>query len=215
MWFGPGRIPRNFRHRHAMLTMHIWFLHKRLILDKIDEDNALMIQEELFNTLWEDTTHRIRKEGVRELLVNKSLMQVQQYTFLHLTNYDHIYTEFLDKPTERLKELRKLVWQHIFVRDEGMKARTDHLDRIAWYIEANYQNIVMEWPDAYYRKGRVAWVNLPDFSNLKDENGNILPENRVHPDDVLPDPWERNITIKGEEYYYRTDTRESSWSRPV
>jgi len=214
MWFGPGRIPRNFRHRHALLTMHIWFLHKRLTSDKIDEDSALMIQEELFNILWEDTTCRIRKEGVNELLVNKNLLQVQQYTFLHLTNYDHIYTELLDKPAERLKELRKLVWQHIFVRDESLKARTDHLDRIAWYIEANYQNIVMEWPDEYYRKGLVAWVNLPDFHDLKDENGNVLPTNPVHPDDILPEPWLPNITLKGVDYYWNPVTMKSSWERP-
>ena len=125
MWYGPGRISRDFRNRHALLTMHIWFLHKRLISDKIDEETALSIQEEMFNILWEDTTCRIRQAGVKEMLVNKNLLQVQQYTFLHLTNYDHIYTELLDKPAERLKELRKLVWQHIFVRDEDVKTRTD------------------------------------------------------------------------------------------
>ena len=73
MWFGPGRVPRDFRNRHALLTMHIWFLHKRLISDNIDKENALMLQEELFNMFWDDTTYRIRKEGVRELLVNKTV----------------------------------------------------------------------------------------------------------------------------------------------
>lgn len=214
MWFGPGRIPRDFRNRHALLTMHIWLLHKRLISDKFDEDSALMIQEELFNILWEDTMCRIRKEGVNELLVNKNLLQVQQYTFLHLTNYDHIYTELLDKPAERLKELRKLVWQHIFVRDEAVKSRTDHLDRIAWYIEANYQNIIMEWPDDYYRSGRVAWVNLPDFDDLKDEKGTAMPVNPLHPEDILPEPWLKSITLKGIEYYWNPVTMESSWDRP-
>lgn len=214
-WFGPGRVNRDFRGRHALLTMHIWFLHKRLISDGVDKDTALLIQEELFNILWDDTTCRIRQQGVQELTVNKLLMQVQQYTFLHLTHYDHAYTEFLDKPAERMMELRRIVWQHILVRDPEAEHRVDHLDRIAWYIEANYQNIVMDWPDEYYRQARVAWVDLPDFTRMRDADGTILSENPVHPEDVLPAPWLRNITMRGTEYYWNPITRASTYEKPV
>lgn len=195
--------------------MHIWFLHKRLISDEYDKDVALMIQEELFNILWEDTTCRIRQQGVNELVVNKNLLKVQQYTFLHLTHYDHAFTEFLDKPEERLKELRKIIWTHVLVRDEKAKRRSDHLDRLAWYVETNYQNIMMDWPDQYYRQARVKWVDLPDFSDMKDSSGEILPDNPLHPDDVLPFPWQKNITLKGIDYYWNPETMESSWERPV
>jgi cytochrome b pre-mRNA-processing protein 3 len=181
----------------------------------MDKNQALMIQEELFNILWDDTTCRIRQQGVNELMVNKSLLQVQQYTFLHLTHYDHTYTEFLDKPAERLKELRKVVWQHVLVRDEDAEHRNDHLDRIAWYIESNYQNIVMEWPDEYYRDARVKWVNLPDFSNLNDKNGNLMEDNPIDADDVLPEQWLRNITNEGTEYYWNPVTGKSTWERPT
>lgn len=213
-WFGPGRIGREFRPRHALLTMHIWFLHKRLIADTTDRNLALMIQEELFNILWDDSLCRIRQRGINELSVNKHLTQVQQYTFLHLTHYDHAYTEFLTKPDMRLKELRKIVWQHILVRDSEAEHRHDHLDRMAWYVEANYQNITMEWPDPYYRQARVAWVDLPDFSGMKDANGKLMEENPIHPDDVLPEPWLRNITTSGVEYYWNPKTLKSSWDRP-
>lgn len=195
--------------------MHLWFLHKRLVADEIDKDTALMIQEELFNIFWEDTTCRIRQQGINELLVNKNLMKVQQYTFLHLTHYDHAFTDFLDKPEERLKELRRIVWQHIMIRDPEAEHLTDHLDRMAWYIESQYQNIILEWPDEYYRKGRVAWVDLPDFSNLIDADGRILPNQDVHPDDVLAEPWRRNITLKGIEYYWNPITMESRWEKPI
>jgi|UPI000581B288 cytochrome b pre-mRNA-processing protein 3 len=214
-WYGPAGIGREFRPRHALLTLHLWFLHKRLAADEFDKETALMIQEELFNILWEDTTCRIRQQGVNELAVNKNLMKVQQYTFLHLTHYDHAYSAFLDKPEERLKELRKIVWMHIFVRDAQVERRTDQLDRIAWYIEANYQNIMMDWPDEYYRHARVKWVDLPDFSNLKDASGKIMEETPVHADDVLPHPWRRNITLKGTFYYWNPETMLSSWERPT
>jgi hypothetical protein len=195
--------------------MHIWMLHKRLIHDEIDKDRALMIQEELFNILWEDTICRLRREGVNELLVNKSLLKVQQYTFLHLTHYDHAYTEFLDKPEDRLKELRKIVWQHILARDEEAEHRTDHLDRIAWYVEANYQNIMMHWPDKFYRESRVAWVDLPEFSNMKDASGKVMDDNPVNPDDVLPEPWLQNITLRGVIYFWNPKANKVSWERPL
>jgi cytochrome b pre-mRNA-processing protein 3 len=214
-WYGPGRIGRDFRPRHAMLTMHVWFLHKRLLADTYDTETALSIDEEFFTIFWDDTTSRIRKAGVTEMAVNKMLMQVQQYTFLHLTHYDHIYSQFLDKPEERLIELRKLVAHHIFVRDPKYEQSTDHLDRIAWYIDMNYRNIMLVWPDAYYREARVQWVDCPDFTNIRDEHGRILPNIPVDPEDLLPEPWLRNITRRGDEYYWNPITRESRWIRPT
>ncbi|GKY98026.1 hypothetical protein MPSEU_000760700 [Mayamaea pseudoterrestris] len=215
-WFGPGRIPRDFRPRHAVLTMHIWFIHKRLILDTINKDYALMLQEELFNILWDDTTCRIRQAGVNELMVNKNLLQVQQYTFLHLTHYDHAFSpELLADPEQRLNELRQLVWYHILAKDEEVESRMDQLDRMAWYIDAQYRNMLMDWPYEYYKQGRLQWVDLPDFENMRDANGELLPENPVHPDDVLPEHWVKNITNRGVEYYWNEDTKESTWDRPV
>jgi len=198
--------------------MHLWFLHKRLISDVNDKEFALMVQEELFNILWLDTTCRIRQQGVNELSVNKHLMQVQQYTFVHLTHYDHAYAEFSARPMERLKELRKIVWAHVLVRDEESEFRYDHLDRIAWYVDANYRNVVLELPYEYFKQARFEWVDLPDFSNLKSSDSAdapFLPENPVHPDDVLPEPWRRNITNRGIDYYWNEETMESSWERPT
>ena len=165
----------------------------------------------------EDTTCRIRRAGVMELAVNKNLMQVQQYTFLHLTNYDHAYTELLDKPEERLQELRNIVLRHVLVQrdDEFEQQNTDHLNRIAWYIEANYQNIVMDWPDDYYRDARVVWVDLPDFSNMRDAKGQLMEEVQINPDDLLPEPWQRSVTLKGLDYYWNPSTKQVRWERPV
>lgn len=189
-------------------------LHKRLLADTYDKTAALAVDEELFNSFWDDTTCRIRQAGVHELAVNKFLLQVQQYTFLHLTHYDHTYSEFLEQPLDRLKELRKLLWMHVYVRDPDMEKANDQLDRLVWYVDANYRNIMHEWPDEYYRESRVAWVDLPDFSNLKDANGLVLPDNPINPDDVVPAPWVANITRRGIEYYWNPETGESTWIKP-
>ena len=44
-------------------------LHKRLI--KEDNDFNKLIQQALFDQLWENTSSRIRFEGINELSVNK------------------------------------------------------------------------------------------------------------------------------------------------
>ena len=43
-WYREGRIPYEFRPRHAILTMHVWFLHKRLLADRVDPHAALLVQ---------------------------------------------------------------------------------------------------------------------------------------------------------------------------
>jgi cytochrome b pre-mRNA-processing protein 3 len=217
-WFGPGRISKDFRSFQALVTMHVWFLHKRLISDGGDPHMAALIQEELFDILWTDTTCRMRSHGVNEWLMNKNLKTVQQYTFMHCFHYDHCYTELLDKPKERFDELKDLVMAHILLLspdDEKAHAlHNDQAERIAWYIEAQYQNIAHDLPEESYRNGRVAWVDLPDFSDLKDGKGNILEEHPIDPDEVLPSDWVRNVANDGTYYYWNLKTREATWDRP-
>ena len=53
-WYVDGRVSTAFRAKHAMLTLHVWFLHKRLI-----KEDSLWLQKELFGILWNDTKSRI------------------------------------------------------------------------------------------------------------------------------------------------------------
>lgn len=217
-WFGPGRIDRDFRSYQALLTMHIWFLHKRLIMDNEDPHRAALIQEELFDIFWTDSSNRMRAHGVNELLINKNLKTVQQYTFMHLFHYDHCYTELLDSPKERLEELKSLVLTHILLispdDQKALELHDDHAERIAWYIETQYQNIVHDLPDELYRKARIAWVDLPDFSKLKDASGKEIGDQPINAEDVLPKNWVRNIANDGTYYYWNEVTRQAQWERP-
>eukprot|EP00980_Cylindrotheca_fusiformis_P028514 scaffold22607_cov123-Cylindrotheca_fusiformis.AAC.11 len=126
--------------------------------------------------------------------------------------------ELLDKPKDRLDELVNLVQTHILLLnpdDHQARANShDQAERIAWYIEAQYQNIVHDLPDELYRKARIAWVDLPDFSNLKDATGKVMEPNEIDPEDILPTNWVRNIANDGSFYYWNTKTREAQWERP-
>jgi cytochrome b pre-mRNA-processing protein 3 len=193
--------------------MHIWFLHKRLINDRIDPHFALLIQEELFDILWLDTTQRIRAQGVNELTVNKHLKDVQEYTFLHLTHYDHVYSDYEIDDPERYIELSGLVWIHLLLKDEVV--HDDHLKRLVAYIDAQYENIMHHLPDEYFWEGRVGWVNIPSFSGMRDIKGDPLEKIPVNPEDVLPEGWHVELNNAGKPYYWNEKATKSQWERPT
>lgn len=215
-WYGPGHVGRDFRARHAILTMHLWFLHKRLIsTDKVAADNhsALLVQEELFDIFWDDTQKRIREQGVAEMTVGKHLNDVQQYTFQHLTHYDHAFTEFELKPKARFEELCGILWVHVLQREDDFCS--DQVQRMAYYIDTQYNNIMNRLPETYWTEGRLAWVDIPDFTKLRDNKGKILPEVPLDPYDLLPEGWYKALSNAGEAYYWNPEERTAQWQRPA
>lgn len=222
-WYGPGHIGREFRPRHAMLTMHLWFLHKRLVMDTQNPHTSLLIQEELFDLFWDDTQKRIREQGVTELSVLKHLESVQQYTFQHMTHYDHAFTDFELNPKARFEELCGIVWIHILQREQENYC-ADQIQRLACYILLQHDNIMNQLPEPYWQEGRLAWVDIPDFTKLKDNKGNLMPEVPVPSvaDDnannnsigVLPKGWRKALANTGEPFYWNPDERLSQWERP-
>mmetsp|Transcript_32812 Transcript_32812/g.36733 ORF Transcript_32812/g.36733 Transcript_32812/m.36733 type:complete len:247 (-) Transcript_32812:108-848(-) len=235
LWCGPGRISgRDFRSYQALLTMHVWFLHKRLVSCQEDPHKAALIQEELFDILWIDSSNRMRAHGVQEMLINKNLTKVQQYTFMHMFHYDHCYTgDLLDNPIERLNELKNLVKIHILLLppipdddDESSvsedeynsilrehRFHNDQAERIAWYVETQYQNIIHDLPESLFQKVRIAWVDLPSFDHMIDDTGKELPEQPICLENVLPSGWVRNIANDGTYYYWNLSTRQVHWDK--
>jgi cytochrome b pre-mRNA-processing protein 3 len=284
-WCGPGRIGRDFRSRHAVLTFHVWLLHHRLLTDAKRAQEAQQQQQndspastttsdtyrgrssylskdidtELFNVFWDDTTYRIRALNVYELAVNKHLTAAQRYTFVHMVSYDQCYKNYHSDPVERMRRLRHLVYtQWLFPQSTDdtknppkdakymdkknpvenlYRATADHIDRLVWYIDTQYQNIMYDCPTEQFELGHIEWIPLPQFANLhhddhatddddctttakKYTNDFIYREYDdtpvpLHPDDVIPQPWISNMTNQGKVYYWNPITRSSTWDRPT
>jgi len=212
-WYTAGHIGSDFRPRHALLTMHVWFLHRRLLADKVDPHKSLMVQEELFDVLWNDSRSRIRAEGVNELTVNKHLKDTQQVSFQHMTHLDHAFTEYKEDPDKRTEEIALAVWMHLLMKDEG--ASDDLIKRLAAYVEYQYRNIVLALPDEYFQEGRVDWGSMPSFDSMKDKNGKTIQPLPPNPDDVLPKHWAKALTDAGDTYYWNTATNLTTWQRPT
>lgn len=234
MWYREGRIPKRFISHQAILTMHVWFLHKRLISNptygkdesseggkkQLDSHTALLIQEELFEILWNDTMKRIRAEGINELMVNKHLKDIQQVTFQHCMHYDHAFT--FDDPLKRRSEIALAIWIHVFQKSD--ESYNDQINRLALYVDWQYHNIMYELPTHFFSDGRINWGHFPEFGQLLDNDGNILEDvnnnvssepSKFHYDTDLPEGWLINLTDSGDAYYWNENTMESQWEKPT
>ena len=133
-WHTHAHVPNNFRSRQALLTLHVWFLHRRLIADSSqDKDQWLIVQEEMFDSLWNDARCRIRAEGVNELTVNKHLKDVQSITFRLCTHLDHAFEEHQDDAEKRYEEIAGAIWVNMWNREED--APHDAMRR--WEIDSD------------------------------------------------------------------------------
>lgn len=86
VWYTNGKVGNEFRSKHTLLLMHIWLVHRRLLNEGKE---GKLLQECLFDELWDDTCSRIRALGVGELSVNKHLRDVQGYSFRFCVELDH------------------------------------------------------------------------------------------------------------------------------
>ena len=174
----------------------------------------MLLQEELFDILWNDTRARIRAEGVNELTVNKHLKDAQQLTFLHCTHYDHAFQEFADDDPKRFEEIAGVIWTYVMNKDE--EVHSDQLKRLAMYVEYQYVNLLQGVPDSYFWEGRIPWGDIPEFGSMKDNDGKELEEMGEVPGlEVLPEPWMKTLTDAGQPYYWNTDTDKTTWKKPI
>ncbi len=184
-------LTSDFRSQHAMLSMHIWFLHRRLLAASEIEKNSnqgkasfhLLVQEELFDIFWNDTQVRIRAAGINELMVNKHLKDAQQQTFLQITQYDHAHEKYpmfqgKNNDEKRFEIVCDAVWRHLLGGgtanevSEGEEAdpNTNNDDipdelirRMGAYVEYQLENVLYRLPDDYFEEGRIAWGNIPEL----------------------------------------------------
>lgn len=85
-WHTRGLIGTDFRSKQALLMVHIWMVHKRVLMDKEDGEAT---DECLFDELWEDTSARIKSHGINIISINKYLKEVQGYSFRCCLELDH------------------------------------------------------------------------------------------------------------------------------
>ncbi|GMH71079.1 hypothetical protein TrRE_jg7505 [Triparma retinervis] len=228
-FFKQGKVRRDFRSRHMLLSLHVWIIHRRLIHHESSGEYGKLLQEALFDRLWDDSLTRIRAQNLAELTVNSHLNNVQKYTFAGCMSFDHSQT-FDEGDEKRLDELGGALWRDVFLRND--KLPVDHVLRLASYVQRE-REMVMNLPEELFLEGRIPWGPPPDWRNVKTDEGfdfedeeseqemiqrqkeEVEKSGGVFLDDVdLPEGWSLAITEEGKVYYWNTETRESRWEKP-
>lgn len=147
-----GIDTKAFRPRHALVFAHVWLVHRAFETVGASTKRARgLLQEELFDELWEDTQERIRVEGVAEISVNKHLTDVQKYSFQAALEYDDASAR---TGADRRDALGAAVWRHVYLAKED--AEEDKCLAVADYLLARLDsNILAEQPD------EVDWRGAP------------------------------------------------------
>lgn len=73
VFMSKGLVGNDFRSKHTLLVTHVWMVHRRLsqqptgtgkVSDGGDEVQMKLMQEAVFDELWNDSMFRIRAIGV-------------------------------------------------------------------------------------------------------------------------------------------------------
>jgi cytochrome b pre-mRNA-processing protein 3 len=131
----------------------------------------------VFDELWEDTSNRIRGQGINELSVNKYLKEVQGYSFRCCVELDHALSlhrtstaalsstsdgdrdEKLEDAEDKLvDDIAGVLWRLAYLRRDDIEI--DHVLEFARYIRAEQQSLMTISKAAIF-EARIQWGPLP------------------------------------------------------
>ena len=104
-WYSRGLLTEDFRAKHSMFLIHIWIVQRRLLMPDAGKEGVL-VQEAMFDELWDDTTVRIRKLGINELSLNKYLKEAQGYSFKLCMELDQAVKMNEDSISNNIKDTK-------------------------------------------------------------------------------------------------------------
>lgn len=199
------QLTPNFRGQQALLMAHVWLVHRRLAIE--DTDGKIM-QELMFDRLWEETVVRIRYLNVSEMTVNRHLGEVQQVCFNACIAYDRglkegpavfqsmIAKHLLDNETPAGMRIAGVMAEH-------MKKEMKKLEK----VDAKY---IME--------GTVPWSAPPEppaGKQSQPQQASGEDEEEVTLIGQQFGNWRSALDNRGKLYYWNLTTRFSVWDRPT
>lgn len=192
------RLTPNFRSQQALLMVHVWLVHRRLALEGTD---GKVMQELMFDRLWEETVVRIRYLNVSELTVNKHLAEVQQAGFNACISYDR---GLKDSPAA----FQNAIAKHLLDNETPTGQRI--ASTMAEYMKRELKNL--ETVDAkYIIEGTIPWSPHPvasaDVPVAEDEDYTLIGQKFGN--------WRTALDNRGKLYYWNQTTRYSVWDRPT
>jgi hypothetical protein len=177
----------------SLLALHVWLLHKRHMID-FHNDGLFcgrVADKEVFDAFWEDTMHRIRNVGVREMSVNKQLENVQKACFVDMMEYDRAIRTDDDN-----MELSAALFKGVFQSDEN--ARVEDVIALADWTRTELLNLMTQPAEDVYR-GWITWS--PAIGETREERLSRQKQ-------VFEGEWREAVGVDGKLHFWHTRTRE-------
>ncbi|RQM27742.1 hypothetical protein B5M09_010413 [Aphanomyces astaci] len=201
-------LPTDFRAQQALLMVHVWIVHRRLISTKSSgkNDPGKVLQEALFDRLWDDTTFRIRHQNVSELTVNKHLGEVQQRCFSQCVAFDQHFNAAGSKTV-----LNDAISRHVLNVEPNVKPRQAAL--LASYVLRELKSIQKASTEDL-ESGAISWGLPLDAGQRTD----AVATDDDYDADLIGQKygdWRSALDIRGKKYFWNLTTRMSAWEKPT
>mmetsp|Transcript_13589 Transcript_13589/g.43419 ORF Transcript_13589/g.43419 Transcript_13589/m.43419 type:complete len:333 (-) Transcript_13589:36-1034(-) len=214
-WQDLGLDMGAFYQAHTLYSLHTWIVHRRLLSAG---PPGKLVQEELFDRLWDDTTQRIRERGIQELLVNKNLRKVQEASFGSMFAYD-------DALLHGAKSFADALERNVFLKNSPSRRHADLLAEYALgeleaahavpfdeFIWARFGWADPPGPDRPYTRAGVA--NVTRAINLAAVRAGVEGAESVEDASVGDEQWQEAVNKEGTRYWWSPATLQASLQLP-
>jgi cytochrome b pre-mRNA-processing protein 3 len=133
----------SFQHRHALLSLHVWMVLKRL---RLEGKPGKKISQIMYDEFQDDVEHMVRQAGV-QVRLGKHLSELEKQFYGSSTAYDRAIGS--DPP----ETLAAALWRNVYQGEGGRKAASERLARYAQRGVA----CLAKTPSAALLEGRISF----------------------------------------------------------
>ncbi len=133
----------SFQHTHAMLSLHVWMVLKRL---RLEGKPGKKISQIMYDEFQDDVEHMVRQAGV-QVRLGKHLSELEKQFYGSCTAYDRAIGS--DPP----ETLATALWRNVYQGDGGRKGASE---RLARYVQRGVACLA-KTPSAAVLEGRISF----------------------------------------------------------
>merc|ERR1711865_578486 len=152
----------TFLARFECVSLHVWMCLVRL---RMEGDEGRLMSQELFDNFWDDMVNEIRHKGIKELSVNKHLVELQERFFGAALAYD----EALTSAEGSDKLLAAALWRNLY---SGDAQSAQHITYAVKYTRSQLDSLC-KLPTETFIRGSFKWDGV-DKAKLIEPSGGWL-----------------------------------------
>lgn len=172
----------EFVSRFELLSLHIWMCLARL---RMDGKTGSKLSQELFDNFWDDMMNEIRAKGVKELAVNKHLVELQERFFGAALAYDESMSP---ESKDADMVLAAALWRNLYSGEPDVSIQ--QMQMAVGYTRSQLQSLCRMPPEQFIRGdfdwGKVRPMKMVHAPSSNDHDGHheATPEAEPTPESL-------------------------------